>query len=566
MGDHGFHLGDLGIWTKHTNYEQANRIPLLISAPGITKAGTSTRQLAESVDVFPTLTELAGLPAPDVPQSIDGISLVPVLRDSNQRLRDHAYHVFPKRKLGRAIRTERYRLVQWLEIGKPEESAEYELYDYEVDPLERRNLVLDHPDVVAELKQTLSTYQPPVANGGVEQSSVNRQSFPIQAKQATLHFRDQAGRDPSRLKSHDRALYIKAGWIRDPYIVLGPDDYYYLTGTQPRADDPREVNDRYNTGLEGDSIVGDQVRLWRSRDLIEWESQGPIFTVNDTQMARNGREITMPLIWAPEVHWIPELGDQGRWALLHCPAEHCSLALSPGRDLRGPWTHPMGDRLGKHHDPSMFLDNDGVRYLLWGNTLLAPLSRDLSRFTDKPTRIDPSSRRLGPDGKPINRIGHEGATMIKINGKYVHLGTAWSTDRMRQGSYNLYYCVADQIQGPYGPRRFVGRFLGHGTPFQDRDGKWWCTAFFNANNHHFLAKRLNIEISATMPYDQRARRDNRSNRCSHARQRRDLHPCERSGLRTPDLMKPRNFSQLKSNHGSRVDKNLLIRLQLLDGL
>ncbi len=82
-GDHGFHLGDLGIWTKHTNYEQANRIPLLISAPGITKAGTSTRQLAESVDVFPTLTELAGLPAPDVPQSIDGISLVPVLRDSN---------------------------------------------------------------------------------------------------------------------------------------------------------------------------------------------------------------------------------------------------------------------------------------------------------------------------------------------------------------------------------------------------------------------------------------------------------------------------------------------------
>ncbi len=190
----------------------------------------------------------------------------------------------------------------------------------------------------------------------------------------------------------------------------------------------------------------------------------------------------MPLIWAPEVHWIPELGDQGRWALLHCPAEHCSLALSPGRDLRGPWTHPMGDRLGKHHDPSMFLDNDGVRYLLWGNTLLAPLSRDLSRFTDKPTRIDPSSRRLGPDGKPINRIGHEGATMIKINGKYVHLGTAWSTDRMRQGSYNLYYCVADQIQGPYGPRRFVGRFLGHGTPFQDRDGKWWCTAFFNANN------------------------------------------------------------------------------------
>jgi iduronate 2-sulfatase len=58
-GDHGFHLGDHGIWTKHTNYEQANHIPLLISAPGITKPNSSTRQLTESVDIFPTLAELA---------------------------------------------------------------------------------------------------------------------------------------------------------------------------------------------------------------------------------------------------------------------------------------------------------------------------------------------------------------------------------------------------------------------------------------------------------------------------------------------------------------------------
>ena len=52
---------------------------------------------------------------------------------------------------------------------------------------------------------------------------------------------------------------------------------------------------------------------------------------------------------------------------------------------------------------------------------------------------------------------------------------------MRQGTYNLYYCTADKITGPYGPRRFVGRFLGHGTPFQDAQGRWWCTAFYNAN-------------------------------------------------------------------------------------
>src|SRR3954463_313639 len=65
------------------------------------------------------------------------------------------------------------------------------------------------------------------------------------------------------LKSHDRALYIKAGWIRDPYITLGPDDSYYLTGTQPNENDPREAEDPYNIGLGTASLVGEQVRVHR---------------------------------------------------------------------------------------------------------------------------------------------------------------------------------------------------------------------------------------------------------------------------------------------------------------
>lgn len=165
-GDHGFHLGDLGIWTKHTNYEQANRIPILIAAPGVTQPGSSTKQLTESVDIFPTLAELAGLPAPAGPQPIDGVSLLPVLKDSNARVRDHAYHAYPKNKLGRAIRTERYRFVEWLRPGEPASSAEYELYDYDLDPLETRNLVKELPNVVAELKHKLATYPPPAKKPG----------------------------------------------------------------------------------------------------------------------------------------------------------------------------------------------------------------------------------------------------------------------------------------------------------------------------------------------------------------------------------------------------------------
>jgi iduronate 2-sulfatase len=161
-GDHGFHLGDHGLWTKHTNYEQANRIPLIVAAPDVAAPGSATKQLAESVDIYPTLAELAGLPAPDGPQPIDGLSLVPVLRDPAARVRDHAYHTYPKGKLGRAIRTERYRLVEWNEMGRPPEAAELELYDYQADPLETKNVAREHPEIVDRLRAVLAKYPQPV--------------------------------------------------------------------------------------------------------------------------------------------------------------------------------------------------------------------------------------------------------------------------------------------------------------------------------------------------------------------------------------------------------------------
>jgi len=115
-GDHGYHLGDHGAWTKHTNYEQANRIPLVIVAPGVTARGSSSPALVETVDVYPTVAELAGLPMPSGRQPIDGRSLVPILKDPGRSVRDHAYHCFPRGdRLGRAVRTDRYRLVEWKE-------------------------------------------------------------------------------------------------------------------------------------------------------------------------------------------------------------------------------------------------------------------------------------------------------------------------------------------------------------------------------------------------------------------------------------------------------------------
>jgi arylsulfatase len=134
----------------------------------------------------------------------------------------------------------------------------------------------------------------------------------------------------------------------------------------------------------------------------------------------------------------------------------------------------MGVRIGRRHDPSLFRDDDpeGTWWLIWGATEIAPLKPDFSDLAAAPVRIGPSDRA---------RMGHEGCLIRKIGSKYVLFGTGWSTGVMRKGSYNLYAATADAITGPYGERRFVGRFLGHGTPFVDDEGRWWCTAFHNAN-------------------------------------------------------------------------------------
>ena len=161
-GAHGWLLGDLSIWTKHTNFEQANRIPIIIVAPGVTKPGSVTSQLAETVDIFPTLSELAGLPASSGPQPIDGVSLVPVLKNTNARVRDHAYHAYPRGgKLGRAIRTQRYRLVEWKKHSDPQAGVDYELYDYKTDPWETQNQYVDRPNIAKRLKTILSKYPSP---------------------------------------------------------------------------------------------------------------------------------------------------------------------------------------------------------------------------------------------------------------------------------------------------------------------------------------------------------------------------------------------------------------------
>ena len=156
-GDHGWHLGDHGFWCKHTNFEQAARIPFLISLPGAKSGeGQRTRAFVETVDLYPTLCELAGI---SIPEKLDGQSLVKILRDPEASNKNHAFHVYPRNgKLGRAIRTATHRFVEWKVPGAPKESAVLELYDMRNDPLEKKNIAADDPATIAVMREMLAQY------------------------------------------------------------------------------------------------------------------------------------------------------------------------------------------------------------------------------------------------------------------------------------------------------------------------------------------------------------------------------------------------------------------------
>jgi iduronate 2-sulfatase len=154
-GDHGWQLGEHGLWCKHTNFELATRVPLIISAPGQKKRGAKTDALVEFVDVYPTLCELAGLPPTD---GLEGKSLGPLIENPKREWKTAAFSQYPRnggKLMGYSMRTDRYRYTEWTEKGKAPEGIE--LYDHKKDPDENVNIAKlpENKKLVAELSEQL---------------------------------------------------------------------------------------------------------------------------------------------------------------------------------------------------------------------------------------------------------------------------------------------------------------------------------------------------------------------------------------------------------------------------
>jgi len=163
-GDHGWHLGDHGVWCKHSNYEQATRTVLMFAGPGI-KPGLKTKSPTELIDIFPTLCELSDT---EMIPNLDGISLKPLLDGSKEDLREFAVSTYPRWKgMGYSLRDKRYRYSAWLDNKKPmdvftelKSIMDEELYDYDSDPLETTNLAksAEHAELMKAFRVKLDTH------------------------------------------------------------------------------------------------------------------------------------------------------------------------------------------------------------------------------------------------------------------------------------------------------------------------------------------------------------------------------------------------------------------------
>ncbi len=196
-GDHGWHLGEMGIWGKATNYEISARVPLIISTPNMPQSskGQKSEALVELVDMYPTLTDLAGL---KLPEHLEGQSFKSLLEAPNKKWKKAAFTQFPSPALrewaanplskgmretyfgplieevegrikdqqkekwnrnlfenylmGYTMRTQQYRFMLWRDYRKPKsEPLFYELYDHKKDPNETVNIAEEHPVLVKQL-------------------------------------------------------------------------------------------------------------------------------------------------------------------------------------------------------------------------------------------------------------------------------------------------------------------------------------------------------------------------------------------------------------------------------
>ena len=218
-GDHGWQLGDHGLWEKHTNFEIACRAPLLISVPKQKTPGKKCDAPVEFVDVYPTLADLCGLPAVS---GLTGMSLKPYIENPSAPMQKVAISQYPRSSpegqvMGYSIRDERYRCTFWRE-RKGEKIVAIELYDEKNDPTETVSLH-DKPESKAIIA-AFAKHLPPV---GSSAPSGDAKGMGKGKTAAATPAKPAAPADEERGPRFDRLYPAKTKLTLDEYLAKQSD-------------------------------------------------------------------------------------------------------------------------------------------------------------------------------------------------------------------------------------------------------------------------------------------------------------------------------------------------------
>jgi type 1 glutamine amidotransferase len=275
--------------------------------------------------------------------------------------------------------------------------------------------------------------------------------------------------------------------LRDAVICVGGDGNYYLTGSS------------------GDNIWAwaEGVELWKSTDLKNWSYVGLVWSIEKEghweKKWQNLHGKPARALWAPELHYI----KKNYFICLSMPPGGISILKSTTGRPEGPYVHATNitDKpFISGIDPTLFEDEDGSVYFTWsGAGRIARMKDDLSDFAE-PFRnivlLNPDHDSTRHSAKCMRRgsndLGHEGAILFKVNGRY-YLGAADEYE----GRYSSCVAIADNIYGPYSGRHESVPCAGGGNFFRDKKGEWWATYFGNDNQSPWREKPGIVKINFT---------------------------------------------------------------------
>lgn len=300
-------------------------------------------------------------------------------------------------------------------------------------------------------------------------------------------------------------------WLRDTYVTLGHDGYYYMTGTYKMPDRPTAFDDSPG------------IKLWRSKNLKDWEDMGLALDLYKTDAWQkdhfidtsgkkkkdlNGNPVKKKrrTAWAAEIHYIK---SQNTYFIVACTPENPNgrgsyILKSTSGKAEGPYVNIEGNKNGPLTDTidgSLFEDDDGTVYFVSHNHFIAKMKPDMSGLAEDFKRMKETQYEHEPY--------IEGAFIFKDAGKYHLVQAAWSYQlpdnrytynwnkkskhlfknprqaRKHIYSYDVIIASADSPYGPYNERYPSVIGAGHNNFFQDKEGNWWCTMFGNPKGEIF---------------------------------------------------------------------------------